>query len=128
MGKDKLITDYLVAFSLAQVEDNKSWDPEASLIEFIKEINKEGVGELIQQLHSFEISDFEHIKKQLQGVAKEYEKTIKENGEKALKLINDKGLKGESFANGDKGIYNFYHKLIKLEKNFFNRFIYIHCN
>ena len=47
LGKDKLVTDYLVAFSLNQVEDNKSWDPETSLIEFIKEINKEGVGELI---------------------------------------------------------------------------------
>lgn len=116
LGKDKLITDYLVAFSLAQVEDNKSWDPEASLIEFIKEINKEGVGELIHQLHEFEISDFENIKKQLQSVVKQYERILKENGEKAHKLINDKGLKGESFSNGDKGIYNFYQKLIKLEK------------
>ena len=116
LGKDKLITDYLVAFSLAKVEDNKSWDPEAQLIEFIKEINKEGVGDLINQLNSFEISDFEHIKKQLKSVINEHEKTLKLYGEKALKSITEKGLKAESFANGDKGIFNFYIKLIKLEK------------
>ncbi len=43
LGKDKLITDYLVQFSMAQIEDNKNWDPEQTLIDFIKEINKEGV-------------------------------------------------------------------------------------
>jgi ATP-dependent exoDNAse (exonuclease V) beta subunit len=65
LGKDKLITDYLVQFSMAQIEDNKNWDPEQTLIDFIKEINKEGVGDLINQLNQFHIADFDRIKKQL---------------------------------------------------------------
>ncbi|MBI3521284.1 MAG: UvrD-helicase domain-containing protein [Bacteroidetes bacterium] len=115
LGKDKLVTDYLVQFSLAQIEDNKNWDPEQTLIDFIKEINKEGVGDLINQLNRFDISDFERIKKQLKSVTKEFETFLKSNGEKALELIHKKQLTANAFASGNSGIYNFYVKLATLK-------------
>ena len=116
LGKDKLVTDYLVQFSLAQIEENKNWDPEQTLIDFIKEINKEGAGDLINQLHEKTISDFEIIKKQLKSVIKAHEDFLKSNGEKALKLINDKQLTANAFASGGSGIYNFYVKLATLKE------------
>jgi ATP-dependent helicase/nuclease subunit A len=116
LGKDKLITDYLVQFSMAQIEDNKNWDPEQTLIDFIKEINKEGVGDLINQLNRFDISDFDRIKKQLKSITKDYDTFLKSHGEKALKLINDKQLTASAFASGGAGIYNFYVKLANLKE------------
>jgi ATP-dependent exoDNAse (exonuclease V) beta subunit len=116
LGKDKLITDYLVQFSIAQIEDNKNWDPEQTLIDFIKEINKEGVGDLINQLNQFDIADFDRIKKQLKSITKEYDSFLKSQGEKALKLINDKKLSASAFASGGAGIYNFYVKLAHLKE------------
>lgn len=116
LGKDKLITDYLVQFSLGQVEDNKNWDPEQTLIEFIKEINKEGAGDLINQLSTFNIADFDKVKKQLKSVTKEYESYLKSQGEKALKLIHEKQLTAGAFASGGAGIYNFYVKLASLKE------------
>lgn len=116
LGKDKLVTDYLVQFSLAQVEDNKNWDPEKTLIDFIKEINKEGVGDLINQLSKFNISDFENIKKQLKLVIKNHETFLQSQGEKALKLINEKQLSASAFASGGAGIYNFFIKLASLKE------------
>jgi ATP-dependent exoDNAse (exonuclease V) beta subunit len=116
LGKDKLITDYLVQFSLAQIEDNKNWDPEKTLIDFIKEINKEGIGDLINQLNKFTISDFEVIKKQLKSFTKAFEDFLKLHGEVALKLINEKQLTANAFASGGSGIYNFYVKLANLKE------------
>ena len=115
LGKDKLITDYLVQFSMAQIEDNKNWDPEQTLIDFIKEINKEGVRDLINQLNDKTISDFDVIKKQLKAITKEFETYLKSNGENALKIINEKQLTANAFASGGSGIYNFYVKLATLK-------------
>ncbi len=114
LGKDQLITNYLVQYSIAQVEDNKNWDPEKSLLDFIKEINKEGVGELIKQLEDFDISKFDALKKQINDYKKDYETKLKQLGEKGLALIQNKSLNGEEFANGKSGIYNFFVKLTKL--------------
>lgn len=116
LGKDKLITDYLVQFSLGQVEDNKNWDPEQTLIDFIKEINKEGAGDLINQLSAYNIADFDKVKKQLKSVIKEHESYLKSQGEKALKLIHEKHLTAGAFASGGSGIYNFYVKLATLKE------------
>jgi len=116
LGKDKLVTDYLVHFSLNLVEENKHWDPEQTLIEFIKEINKEGVGDLVNQLSVFNISDFEKIRKQLKSVTHHYEEFLKSHGEQALKIIDSKGLTASVFANGGAGIYNFFVKLANLKE------------
>lgn len=115
LGKDKLITEYLVHFSLAQLEENKNWDPEKTLIDFIKEINKEGAGELVKQLHEYTISDFEEIRKQLLAFIKSYETVLKTNGETALKLIQSVLLQAGAFASGGAGIYNLYVKLSELK-------------
>jgi ATP-dependent exoDNAse (exonuclease V) beta subunit len=115
LGKDKLVTDYLVQFSLAQIEENKNWDPEQTLIDFIKEINKEGVTELVDQLSKFDISDFEKIKKQLRSITKEHEAFLKTQGEQALKLIAEKQLTANAFASAGAGIYNFFVKLSTLK-------------
>ncbi len=111
LGKDVLITDYLVNFSISQVEENKNWDPEKNLIEFIKEINKEGVNDLVSQLNQFNISDFNNIKKQLKNVINNYENYIISQGEKALELIKSHQLDSASFYQTDKGIFNFFIKL-----------------
>lgn len=112
LGKDKLITDYLVDFTLSQVDDNKSWDPELLLLDFIKEANKEGVDKMIKQLGEFEISHFETIKKQLRESIKNHQKHLQQLGQNAFLLINSKGLQAESFYQSKNGIYNFYKKLV----------------
>ncbi|MFO0321913.1 MAG: UvrD-helicase domain-containing protein, partial [Bacteroidota bacterium] len=62
LGKDELITNYLVQFSLSQVEENKSWDPENLLFDFFKEINKEADVDVTEKFSNFKIADFEIIK------------------------------------------------------------------
>lgn len=116
LGKDELITNYLVEYTKRQIDDNKNWDPEQTLIDFIKEINKEGVHELIEQLNTYGISDFEKVKKQLQSVIKEYENVLKQNGENALKLIQSKQLTAAAFYYGNAGIYNFFVKLAEVKE------------
>ncbi len=116
LGKDKLITDYLVQYSMAQVEDNKNWDPEITLIDFIKEIHKEGVTDRIALLSKYEISDFELIKKRLLVFIKEYNDVLKTNGTNGLKLIQDRAIGAETLAGGNSGIYNLFVKLAELKE------------
>ena len=116
LGKNDLVTNYLVEFSKAQIEDNKNWDPEQTLIDFIKEINKEGANELIDQLSTYEISDFEVVKKQMHSVIKEYESFLKLNGDKALELIASRQLNASAFASAGAGIHNLYAKLSSLKE------------
>lgn len=115
LGKDQLITEYLVRFSLDQLEDNKNWDPEATLIDFIKEINREGAGDLVHQLNHYTISDFEHIRQQLMQFMKSFEGILKAAGEEALQLIHAAQLQASAFASGGAGIYNLYVKLAQLK-------------
>ena len=116
LGKDKLITDYLVDFTLSQIDDNKSWDPEQLLLDFIKEANKEGVDKMLKQLSHYEISHFETIKKQLREKIKNYQSHLKQLGEKALNLIHSHSLTVDSFYQSKSGMYNFYKKLVEGEK------------
>lgn len=114
LGKDESITNYLLEYSKRQVEDNKHWDPEQSLIEFIREINKEGVNHLVEQLAKFNISDFDTIKNQVSTHIKSYEQFLKQAGQKGLDLIKSKQLSSAAFYYADKGIYNFYKKMADL--------------
>lgn len=116
LGKDQLVTDYLTQYSLSQLEENKNWDPENSLIDFIKEINKEGINDLIAKLSAYQISDFEVIKKQLKEFIRQYEAQLKQAGEEGLKLIHSKNLTPAAFYNGASGIYNFFVKLATLKE------------
>lgn len=116
LGKNSLITDYLVRFSLAQVEDNKHWDPEVLLLDFIKEIHKEGNEDIVQQLARYDISDFEHIRKKLADLIKQYEQELKFHGAKALSIINDRQLQAEAFSGGHHGIHQLFVKLAKLKE------------
>lgn len=115
LGKDKLITEYLVRFSLDQLEDNKNWDPESTLINFIKEVNKEGAGELVQQLKTYSIADFEEIRQQLLAFIKSYGQYLKAQGEEAMALIASAQLQAPAFASANAGIYNFYVKLAQMK-------------
>ena len=117
LGQDTLITDYLVKFSLAQVEDNKSWDPEHGLNTIISELNKEGKKELIEQLNNLSIQDFEQIKEKLDNEIKNYYNTLCQIGEQALAFIKQHGLSSDDFYQKNKGIIGFYAKLIHLKNN-----------
>lgn len=117
IGQDDLITDYLVKFSLAQVEENKSWDPEKGLYKIINELDKEGEKELIEKLNTLSIKDFERIKEQLESEIKNYYSTLAQIGNDAIQLIQKSGLSEDDFYQKKSGIVGFYYKLINLKKN-----------
>lgn len=110
LGKDDTITNYLVQFSLAQIEENKSWDPEKLLFDFIKEINKEGDVDVAEQFNQFHIADFETIKDKLIIYKKTFENYLKSEGEKALALIQKHNISKSALAGGGV-MYNFFNYL-----------------
>ena len=119
LGKDELITNYLVQFSLSQVEENKSWDPEKLLFDFIKEINKEADVDVTEKFSNFKIADFEIIKKKLLSFIHSYEKNLKEKASKGIAIIEKSNVSEDLFSGGGT-IPDFFNKIIEGEKISYN--------
>lgn len=115
LGKDELITNYLVQFSLSQVEENKSWDPEKLLFDFIKEINKEGDVDVSEQFKEFQINDFEITKNKLYEFIKSYELFLKNQGGKGIEIIQNKKINKDAFSGGGT-MFNFFKFLKNNER------------
>jgi len=116
LGKDKDLTDYLVHYSLSQAEDNKNWNPEQSLLEFIHDIYKEGKAGIVQSLQQLSLADFDALKKNISAEISAYEKALEKTGEEALALVASKSLGPDDFYQGNRGILSFFKKLSLGEK------------
>lgn len=116
LGRDKALTDYLIQYSLSQAEDNKNWNPEQGLLQFINDIYKEGKTGIVRSLQQFSIADFDRVRKNLLDEIKAYQQSLKQPGEEALAAIASNNLAPEDFYQGARGIYSFFKKLTGGEK------------
>ncbi len=112
LGRDATLTNYLLQFSLSQLEEEKSWDPEGNLLSFISKIHQEGTNHLVGQLKEFAIEDFDKVRIQLESNKKTYERTLIQYGQTAISLIESQQLSVEHFYNSGRGIYNLFRKLL----------------
>lgn len=118
LGKNKTLSQYLVHYSINKVEENKSWDLESGLLEFIKELYNEGRSSIIESLQQFDLEHFNAVNKKISERLKHYESTLHINGTKALALIKNNGLSESDFYQGNKGIINLFKKLSDPSKLF----------
>lgn len=116
LGRNKALTDYLIQYSLSQAEDNKNWNPEQGLLQFINDIYKEGKTGIVRSLQQFSIADFDRVRKNVLSDIKAYQQSLKQPGEAALAAIAAQQVAPEDLYQGAKGIYSFFKKLAGGEK------------
>lgn len=111
LGKNKTLSQYLIHYSVNRVEENKNWDLESGLLEFIKGLHNEGQSSILESLQQFDLDHFNQVNKKISERIIQYENTLHINGTKALALIQNSGLSESDFYQGNKGIISFFKKL-----------------
>ncbi len=98
IGKDKHLTDILLRYANANIEDEKSWDLRKSLIEFGKVLSSEQDLPYVERLMNMEFSreDYEQHRVEL----KHLNETYKEKYGKIVDAFNRFGFTEKDFSRG----------------------------
>ncbi|MGY5355149.1 UvrD-helicase domain-containing protein [Wenyingzhuangia sp. IMCC45467] len=110
IGKDKDLTEVLIKYTLEQVEDDKSWNINTSLIDIAKLLLNEENEIEVSKLVNTHLSDFQKLEKRLKKYLLDTEQAFKQLGEQAIGLIDEHDILHSSFASGD--LPNYFKKFL----------------
>lgn len=112
IGVDPDLTPYLKQVALDQLEDEKRWTLRDGLHDITKQVLKEDANEALKKLEHLSLGDFKKIRDGLVANIKAYENYLKEIAQKAIELIQSKGLNKEDFKGGEKSSIGIFYKLL----------------
>lgn len=115
IGNDKAVTDLLKEFVINNLDDDQSWDPEKSMQEFAKLLQKENSVDHVKGLASLDDEKRAKLKERLENEIKTYKNTIKQKGQRALDLIEKQGLTDDDFSYKKSGPQTFFKKCANFE-------------
>jgi ATP-dependent exoDNAse (exonuclease V) beta subunit len=110
-GDDEQLTSLLVNFLENNLEDNKSWAIDKSLMEFSKLLLDEESQQQLSKLRQLSIEDFKNIALFLRKKTREFETALKDEAGSAWKAISNAGLDHSAFAYGKSGISWYFEQL-----------------
>ena len=111
VGVEKAVTDALIDLSLAQAEDEKSWNIEQVLKDMAKTIfNEEGRFHLAG-MKGIAMDDFIALRKRLNTAVQQDKTAIISTATAALKLLRDNGLEPGDLAGGVHGVGGYFFKI-----------------
>lgn len=96
-GKDKLLQQVLIDFSLQKVDADKSWNIIYDLKAIGKLLFRENHFEHLKELGDKKIADFDQLKKYLKKRISSASQEITENAREALRLMDENGLEFTDF-------------------------------
>lgn len=112
VGEDKEITNWLIDFSYAKVDENKSWNIRPQIETLTNEVFKESFRQVKDQLLAIQQKDIKAFLKQLNEIKLEFEKNIKSRAIQAIDLIKSRGLLIEDFAYKGAGPAAYFNKVL----------------
>lgn len=110
-GDDEQITGLLVNFLENNIEDDKSWAIDKSLIDFSGLLLDEESQQQLPKLRNLSIADFRKVADFLRKSTREFEKNLKTEAGIALTAIVDAGLDHQAFAFGKSGVSWYFQQL-----------------
>lgn len=122
VGKDEYITDIILKLVFSRVQEEKSWNIEADIRRFERELFNEKNIDWIISISQLDNIEFYRFMEQLETIRRDYVETFNKLGKQALELIYKVGLTLDDFAYKKSGAAGFLHKCALLrvggEKNF----------
>ncbi len=115
IGNDSSITFLLKEFALNNLDDEQNWDPEKSMQEFAKLLQKENSVEHVKHLVSLNETELTAMKDKLNEKLKAYKSFIQLKGKEALNLIQKQGLTDDDFAHKKSGPQAFFRRCADFE-------------
>lgn len=104
IGKNKILTDWLLDYVKNRTDDGKSWNIEAGIIEIGGELFGEKLGD---SMSNFSLEIIESLNKKIKVEIQKFEKSIKELCKKAIFILQKNNIQKENLK---AGIYSFYEK------------------
>ncbi|MDO6736487.1 exodeoxyribonuclease V subunit beta [Wenyingzhuangia sp. 2_MG-2023] len=101
IGEDKELTKVLVDYALHQVNEDKSWNINDSLVDVARLLLNEENEVEVSKLINTSLSDFQALEKRLRKYVKDTEEAFYKVGHEALSLIQEHNIEQSTFAYGD---------------------------
>lgn len=116
IGKDTLLTNWLVNYAEKKVEEGKSWDIKKDILRFAKELFSEAYKGKEEEL--FKVASdrdlFKEFLNQLNKVISDYQSTAQKYGQKAFDIMDEHELNMGDFARKIQGPIGYFHKLLEV--------------
>jgi len=119
----KEITDFLINFLIDELENGTHWrDLRKNLADFTKELYNEKSRPIARKLAKISLKTYSQSITALQKLVNDFESFLNSQAQKALRLIESKGLEEKDFYYGKSGVFNFFVKLKNkdFQKELFN--------
>jgi ATP-dependent exoDNAse (exonuclease V) beta subunit len=117
IGDQPDLTKLMLEFSKSQSEEQKNWQVDFKIKEFVTSALKNPASQKLDLLKDFTINDFMEIRKELLAFKSNFEGKSVELADKFFKIIENNGIEKEDFANGNRGLPAYFSKLKKRDIN-----------
>ncbi len=120
IGIDQALTTFLVQFTQNKVDNGEKYDLESDIQSIAVELLKEDGAAAIKALKSYGFDDFQKKIDRYKELNDQFLDQIQPLGEQATKLIKESGANADSFFQGGRGIYAYFHYLSELRTEKFS--------
>jgi len=117
VGSDRELTDILVNFVLSLAEEEKSYDPERPVKEFVVKQFNEDSFHWLRKIENLGPAELLKIISQIKARYFSSKEEIKNTAYDALRIIAEKDLSDSDFYQGAKGITGYFRKCAKFSSD-----------
>ncbi len=114
-GKDELLTEVLLDYTLSKTDDDKSWDISRDLFKFSKLLAQENHLKYITLLKNKSLGDFKKYSNKIKKEIVNTELETKRFSENFFQLLKEEDLDKDCFSG--KYLYNYFSKLLNEDYN-----------
>ncbi len=111
LGHDNAFTEILIRFVMSQVEDEKSYNLDKNLTDFVKKQLQEGGQNDANGLENIPPALFLQNIQKLRNSVSLARATIQKQAKKSLEIIHNTGLTANDFYHGKSGVGGYFKKL-----------------
>jgi ATP-dependent exoDNAse (exonuclease V) beta subunit len=121
VGRDTHITRVILSLVNDRLNQGKSWNIEPDIRRFVGELFNEKNTDWANEIDRFGPYTFEEYRNQLNAYRGDFLRKMREQGSKAVRLIQESGLGIDDFAQKKRGPAGFLHKIADLgERDLYN--------
>jgi ATP-dependent exoDNAse (exonuclease V) beta subunit len=117
LGEDEKLSMLLKEYAIDKTEENTSWDPESSLLDFSKMLSAENAETYLVKLRKYSDEQLEEERKKLLKECREYKQHIQTEGRKAIHFINRLNINETDLVGKSRSPISFFKKCAQFKLN-----------
>lgn len=111
-GRDKQLTDLLIAFIINQADEEKDLRIESLISELGKTLTDEESVNALHQLQRISLQGMLRISANIKDSIRSFDEQVRKHAADAMELIRTEGLDASHFFQSRSGIYSYFDKLL----------------